>query len=87
MREAFSHFLHPPPGVPVPLPYLLPFSCPLTAYLVARGQTRPLPLSYSGMAKTVDLVGPAPWGFRISGGRDFHTPIVVTKVRGLQGCT
>ncbi|XP_049625441.1 PDZ and LIM domain protein 2 [Suncus etruscus] len=32
------------------------------------------------MAKTVDLVGPAPWGFRISGGRDFHTPIVVTKV-------
>ncbi|XP_029059211.1 PDZ and LIM domain protein 2 isoform X2 [Monodon monoceros] len=32
------------------------------------------------MALTVDLVGPAPWGFRISGGRDFHTPIVVTRV-------
>lgn len=32
------------------------------------------------MALTVDVVGPAPWGFRISGGRDFHTPIVVTKV-------
>lgn len=32
------------------------------------------------MTRRVDLVGPAPWGFRISGGRDFHTPIVVTKV-------
>nr|1VB7_A Chain A, PDZ and LIM domain 2 [Mus musculus] len=29
---------------------------------------------------TVDVAGPAPWGFRISGGRDFHTPIIVTKV-------
>ncbi|XP_066123646.1 PDZ and LIM domain protein 2 isoform X3 [Saccopteryx bilineata] len=33
-----------------------------------------------GMALTVDVVGPAPWGFRITGGRDFHTPIMVTKV-------
>ncbi|XP_008061744.1 PDZ and LIM domain protein 2 [Carlito syrichta] len=32
------------------------------------------------MALTVDVVGPAPWGFRITGGRDFHTPITVTKV-------
>ncbi|XP_068408949.1 PDZ and LIM domain protein 2 isoform X1 [Eschrichtius robustus] len=32
------------------------------------------------MALTVDVVGPAPWGFRISGGRDFHTPIMVTRV-------
>ncbi|XP_031218095.1 PDZ and LIM domain protein 2 isoform X1 [Mastomys coucha] len=32
------------------------------------------------MALTVDVAGPAPWGFRISGGRDFHTPIIVTKV-------
>ncbi|XP_006864454.1 PREDICTED: PDZ and LIM domain protein 2 [Chrysochloris asiatica] len=32
------------------------------------------------MALTVDVVGPAPWGFRITGGRDFHTPIRVTKV-------
>ncbi|EPY84535.1 hypothetical protein CB1_000471003 [Camelus ferus] len=35
---------------------------------------------FVGMALTVDVVGPAPWGFRISGGRDFHTPIIVTKV-------
>ncbi|XP_076401424.1 PDZ and LIM domain protein 2 isoform X1 [Peromyscus maniculatus bairdii] len=35
---------------------------------------------HQGMALTVDVVGPAPWGFRISGGRDFHTPIIVTKV-------
>ncbi|XP_016067204.1 PREDICTED: PDZ and LIM domain protein 2 [Miniopterus natalensis] len=32
------------------------------------------------MALTVDVLGPAPWGFRITGGRDFHTPIMVTKV-------
>ncbi|XP_064335296.1 PDZ and LIM domain protein 2-like [Camelus dromedarius] len=32
------------------------------------------------MALMVDVVGPAPWGFRISGGRDFHMPIMVTKV-------
>uniref|UniRef100_A0A8C5LAF9 PDZ and LIM domain protein 2 n=2 Tax=Jaculus jaculus TaxID=51337 RepID=A0A8C5LAF9_JACJA len=32
------------------------------------------------MALTVDVVGPAPWGFRITGGRDFHSPIIVTKV-------
>ncbi|KAI5943436.1 PDZ and LIM domain protein 2 [Manis javanica] len=32
------------------------------------------------MAVTVDVLGPAPWGFRITGGRDFHTPIMVTKV-------
>ncbi|XP_046946769.1 PDZ and LIM domain protein 2 isoform X4 [Lynx rufus] len=31
------------------------------------------------MALTVDVVGPGPWGFRITGGRDFHTPIMVTK--------
>lgn len=40
-------------------------------------------LSVPGMALTVDVVGPAPWGFRISGGRDFHTPIIVTKVRAV----
>uniref|UniRef100_A0A4X2LBQ6 PDZ and LIM domain 2 n=1 Tax=Vombatus ursinus TaxID=29139 RepID=A0A4X2LBQ6_VOMUR len=32
------------------------------------------------MALTVDVTGPAPWGFRITGGRDFHMPIVVSKV-------
>uniref|UniRef100_A0A2K6R027 PDZ and LIM domain protein 2 n=1 Tax=Rhinopithecus roxellana TaxID=61622 RepID=A0A2K6R027_RHIRO len=32
------------------------------------------------MVLTVDVAGPAPWGFRITGGRDFHTPIMVTKV-------
>ncbi|XP_072560850.1 PDZ and LIM domain protein 2 [Paramormyrops kingsleyae] len=32
------------------------------------------------MALTVTLVGPAPWGFRISGGRDFKRAITVSKV-------
>lgn len=32
------------------------------------------------MRVTVTLPGPAPWGFRISGGRDFGKPIAVSKV-------
>nr|XP_020446363.1 PDZ and LIM domain protein 2 [Monopterus albus] len=32
------------------------------------------------MALTVNLIGPSPWGFRISGGRDFKKAITVTKV-------
>ncbi|KAK3540206.1 hypothetical protein QTP70_028399 [Hemibagrus guttatus] len=32
------------------------------------------------MAFTVNLTGPSPWGFRISGGRDFKKAITVSKV-------
>ncbi|KAM6113246.1 PDZ and LIM domain protein 2 [Phoenicopterus ruber ruber] len=32
------------------------------------------------MPVTVTLAGPAPWGFRITGGRDFRKPITVSKV-------
>ncbi|XP_067879319.1 PDZ and LIM domain protein 2 isoform X2 [Heterodontus francisci] len=32
------------------------------------------------MARNVRLSGPGPWGFRISGGRDFNKPIGVSKV-------
>ncbi|XP_075379754.1 PDZ and LIM domain protein 2 isoform X1 [Mycteria americana] len=32
------------------------------------------------MLVTVTLAGPAPWGFRITGGRDFRKPITVSKV-------
>ncbi|NXS12517.1 PDLI2 protein, partial [Neodrepanis coruscans] len=34
----------------------------------------------SAMLVTVTLPGPAPWGFRISGGRDFGKPITISKV-------
>ncbi|KAL2092616.1 hypothetical protein ACEWY4_012414 [Coilia grayii] len=34
------------------------------------------------MALTVTLLGPSPWGFRISGGRDFKKAITVSKVNG-----
>ncbi|XP_076125633.1 PDZ and LIM domain protein 2 isoform X1 [Alosa pseudoharengus] len=34
------------------------------------------------MALTVNLLGPSPWGFRISGGRDFKKAITVSKVNG-----
>uniref|UniRef100_A0A8D2L9Z9 PDZ domain-containing protein n=1 Tax=Varanus komodoensis TaxID=61221 RepID=A0A8D2L9Z9_VARKO len=32
------------------------------------------------MLVNVNLTGPAPWGFRITGGRDFRKPITVSKV-------
>ncbi|XP_060712451.1 PDZ and LIM domain protein 2 isoform X1 [Hemiscyllium ocellatum] len=32
------------------------------------------------MSRTVKLCGPGPWGFRITGGRDFHKKIAVSKV-------
>ncbi|NXV38320.1 PDLI2 protein, partial [Rissa tridactyla] len=32
------------------------------------------------MPVTVTLAGPAPWGFRITGGRDFGKPLTVSKV-------
>ncbi|NWW97516.1 PDLI2 protein, partial [Caloenas nicobarica] len=32
------------------------------------------------MPVTVTLAGPAPWGFRLTGGRDFGKPITVSKV-------
>ncbi|NXO56717.1 PDLI2 protein, partial [Aramus guarauna] len=34
----------------------------------------------AAMSVTVTLAGPAPWGFRITGGRDFGKPITVSKV-------
>ncbi|NXV82882.1 PDLI2 protein, partial [Atlantisia rogersi] len=34
----------------------------------------------AAMLVTVTLAGPAPWGFRITGGRDFGKPITVSKV-------
>nr|XP_015196203.1 PREDICTED: PDZ and LIM domain protein 2 isoform X1 [Lepisosteus oculatus] len=34
------------------------------------------------MSLTVNLIGPSPWGFRISGGRDFKKAIAVSKVNG-----
>ncbi|NXL65832.1 PDLI2 protein, partial [Chordeiles acutipennis] len=34
----------------------------------------------AAMLLTVTLPGPAPWGFRITGGRDFGKPITISKV-------
>ncbi|KAK2544439.1 Pdlim2 [Columba livia] len=44
--------------------------------------TSPLPACPeppAAMPVTVTLAGPAPWGFRITGGRDFGKPITVSK--------
>ncbi|XP_056264609.1 PDZ and LIM domain protein 4 [Pseudoliparis swirei] len=32
------------------------------------------------MSQTVTLTGPSPWGFRLVGGRDFSTPLTVSRV-------
>ncbi|KAI2650994.1 PDZ and LIM domain protein 4 [Labeo rohita] len=33
------------------------------------------------MSHTVTLTGPSPWGFRLVGGRDFSTPLTISRVR------
>uniref|UniRef100_A0A8C8WM95 PDZ and LIM domain protein 2 n=2 Tax=Panthera TaxID=9688 RepID=A0A8C8WM95_PANLE len=66
-------FTRPAPDWLLPgpvIPSLLPLPSPYSVSIP----------SSSDMALTVDVVGPGPWGFRITGGRDFHTPIMVTKV-------
>lgn len=35
----------------------------------------------STMPQNVVLQGPAPWGFRLSGGIDFNQPLIITRVR------
>lgn len=37
----------------------------------------------SRMPQNVILHGPAPWGFRLSGGIDFNQPLIITRVRTL----
>ncbi|KAL1246874.1 hypothetical protein QQF64_034752 [Cirrhinus molitorella] len=32
------------------------------------------------MPQNVVLDGPAPWGFRLSGGKDFNQPLTITRV-------
>ena len=34
----------------------------------------------SNMPQTVTLEGPSPWGFRLVGGRDFSTPLTISRV-------
>ncbi|XP_048876997.1 PDZ and LIM domain protein 2-like [Brienomyrus brachyistius] len=34
------------------------------------------------MPLTVNLIGPSPWGFRVSGGKDFKKALIVSKVSG-----
>lgn len=33
---------------------------------------------------TVTLSGPAPWGFRLQGGKDFNMPLTISRVRQLK---
>lgn len=87
VREGVGHFL------PQPQPLAgCSWACHLLSLLLlsfphpwGAGSSSTSPSSSSGMALTVDVMGPAPWGFRITGGRDFHTPIMVTKVRASSG--
>lgn len=33
---------------------------------------------------SVSLAGPAPWGFRLQGGKDFGVPLTISRVSGSQ---
>ncbi|KAI4884393.1 hypothetical protein NFI96_011233, partial [Prochilodus magdalenae] len=35
---------------------------------------------WSVMPQTVTLTGPSPWGFRLVGGRDFNTPLTISRI-------
>ncbi|XP_040394423.1 PDZ and LIM domain protein 2 isoform X2 [Cygnus olor] len=76
-----------PPGPSTPLPG--PLRCgaggsPLPHPLSTPDFPTPQPPVHAeppaAMPVTVTLAGPAPWGFRITGGRDFGKPITVSKV-------
>lgn len=41
-----------------------------------------LPVHMPNMSQTVTLKGPSPWGFRLVGGRDFSTPLTISRVGG-----
>lgn len=40
-----------------------------------------LALDMPNMPQTVTLKGPSPWGFRLVGGRDFSSPLTISRVR------
>ncbi|KAI1887583.1 hypothetical protein AGOR_G00191800 [Albula goreensis] len=40
----------------------------------------PSPCQRGGMTQTVVLDGPAPWGFRLSGGKDFNQPLTISRI-------
>ncbi|KAG9335990.1 hypothetical protein JZ751_003389, partial [Albula glossodonta] len=47
----------------------------------SRPQLRQSPCQRGGMTQTVVLDGPAPWGFRLSGGKDFNQPLTISRNR------
>lgn len=44
------------------------------------------PLHMPNMSQTVTLKGPSPWGFRLVGGRDFSTPLTISRVGSHADC-
>ncbi|KAL4679222.1 hypothetical protein H8959_008872 [Pygathrix nigripes] len=54
--------------------------CPARSGCPARGHSEPGGQEEGDMPQTVVLPGPAPWGFRLSGGIDFNQPLVITRV-------
>lgn len=41
----------------------------------------PRAVNMPNVPRTVTLKGPSPWGFRLVGGRDFSTPLTISRVR------
>ena len=38
------------------------------------------------MAIQITMSGGSPWGFKMTGGRDFHMPLAIAKVREIVSC-
>lgn len=84
----------PAAGIKRPPPRSLRGRCPGAEWAVPVGDTR-ASLRLAGweprkaapantMPQNVVLPGPAPWGFRLSGGIDFNQPLIITRVGALR---
>lgn len=62
--------------------YLFPPRC----LLVVTNISRKLCVDMPNMPQTVTLKGPSPWGFRLVGGRDFSTPLTISRVGRASVC-
>lgn len=55
-------------------------SCYFTLLAPKNSRGDLLPVHMPNMSQTVTLKGPSPWGFRLVGGRDFSTPLTISRV-------
>lgn len=75
---------HNIPGVGYPVLQVLSTHPPAAEPLIhTKGKQAGTQQHSATMPQNVILPGPAPWGFRLSGGIDFNQPLIITRVCAL----